>query len=126
MELIVSYCIVALSAFHSCLLPCLQVLYELPTSNQWSFDVQWCPRNPGVLSSCSFDGHISIYSLMGGREETPASPSASDISASFPGMDPFSQPMAQPQPTQQQGMALKKAPKWLRRPVGATFGVGTR
>ena len=43
-----------------------QVVYELPTSNQWSFDVQWCPRNPGVISSCSFDGHISVYSLMGG------------------------------------------------------------
>lgn len=44
----------------------LQVVYELPTSNQWSFDVQWCPRNPAIISSCSFDGHISVYSLMGG------------------------------------------------------------
>ena len=50
-----------------------QVVYELPTSNQWSFDVQWCPRNPGVISSCSFDGHISIYSLMGGGHP-PATP----------------------------------------------------
>ena len=50
-----------------------QVVYELPTTNQWSFDVQWCPRNPGVISSCSFDGHISIYSLLGGGHP-PATP----------------------------------------------------
>ena len=43
-----------------------QVVYELPTSNQWSFDIQWCPRNPNMISNCSFDGLISIYSLMGG------------------------------------------------------------
>ena len=45
-----------------------QVVYELPTSNQWSFDIAWCPRNPAVISSASFDGHISVYSLMGGGQ----------------------------------------------------------
>ena len=49
-----------------------QVVYELPTLNQWSFDVQWCPRNPAVISSCAFDGHISVYSLMGGVAPPPA------------------------------------------------------
>ena len=44
----------------------LQVVYELPTSTQWCFDVQWCPRNPAIISSSSFDGHVSLYSLMGG------------------------------------------------------------
>ena len=46
--------------------PVLQVVYELPTNNQWSFDVQWCPRNPGLISSSTFDGHVGVYSLMGG------------------------------------------------------------
>lgn len=41
-------------------------MYELPTSNQWCFDVKWCPRNPAVISSSSFDGHVTVYSLMGG------------------------------------------------------------
>ena len=49
--------------FMTCL---FQVVYELPTSHQWSFDVQWCPRNPNVISSSSFDGHVTAYSLMGG------------------------------------------------------------
>lgn len=46
-----------------------QVLYELPTSAQWCFDIQWCPRNPAVLSAAAFDGHISIYSIMGGSND---------------------------------------------------------
>lgn len=34
--------------------------------NQWCFDVQWCPRNPALLSTASFDGKITVYSVMGG------------------------------------------------------------
>ncbi len=49
------------------------------------------------------------------------------IADSFPN-DPFSQGMAQAQQQQQQQseqpvMLLKKPPKWLRRPVGASFAV---
>jgi WD40 repeat protein len=40
-----------------------EVLYELPASNNWNFDVQWSPRTPGVLSTSSFDGNISIYNI---------------------------------------------------------------
>ena len=35
--------------------------------NQWCFDVQWCPRNPQCISACSFDGRVSVYSIMGGE-----------------------------------------------------------
>jgi len=52
---------------------CFKVVYELPTGSQWSFDVQWCPRNPAMISSCSFDGHVSVYSLMGGVPPTQTS-----------------------------------------------------
>lgn len=45
------------------------MLYELPTNTQWCFDIQWCPRNPAVLSAASFDGRISIYSIMGGSTD---------------------------------------------------------
>lgn len=96
-----------------------EVIYELPTSHQWSFDVQWCPRNPAVISSASFDGHISVYSLMGG--EKPAQ-TVNKIADSFPS-DPFSQTQ-QPEQTQQVSMPLTKPPKWLRRPVGASFAFG--
>lgn len=52
---------------HHALSLVFQVIYELPTANQWCFDVQWCPRNPALLSAASFDGRISVYSVMGGR-----------------------------------------------------------
>lgn len=45
------------------------MLYELPTNTQWCFDIQWCPRNPAVLSAASFDGRISVYSIMGGSTD---------------------------------------------------------
>ena len=43
-----------------------QVVYELPATSQWIFEVHWCPRNPAIISTASFDGHISMYSLLGG------------------------------------------------------------
>jgi protein transport protein SEC31 len=46
-----------------------EVLCELANSNQWSFDVSWCPRNPGVIAASSFDSRVSVYSLMGGQQQ---------------------------------------------------------
>ena len=44
-----------------------EVVCELVHSNQWSFDVAWCPRNPAVIAASNFDSRVSIYSLMGGK-----------------------------------------------------------
>lgn len=41
-----------------------QVVYKLPTESSWCFDVQWCPQDPSVFSAASFDGWISLYSVM--------------------------------------------------------------
>ncbi|KAL6472867.1 hypothetical protein MHYP_G00190550 [Metynnis hypsauchen] len=108
-----------------------EVLYELPTSSQWCFDIQWCPRNPAVLSAASFDGRISIYSIMGGSNEVANSAQADQISSSFGNMDPFGTgqtlpPLQLPQPTSTNSTItpLKKPPKWIRRPVGASFAFG--
>ncbi|XP_033744000.1 protein transport protein Sec31A-like isoform X3 [Pecten maximus] len=98
-----------------------EVVYEVPTSTQWSFDVQWCPRNPGIISSSSFDGHVTMYSLMGGGH--PVQP-CNKVADSFNTNDPFAQGAASQ--TSQQGdvMPLQKPPKWLRRPCGASFAFG--
>ncbi|ELW49353.1 Protein transport protein Sec31B [Tupaia chinensis] len=42
-----------------------EVVYKLPPQSSWCFDVQWCPRDPPVFSAASFDGWISLYSVMG-------------------------------------------------------------
>ncbi|XP_022054024.2 protein transport protein Sec31A isoform X1 [Acanthochromis polyacanthus] len=108
-----------------------EVLYELPTSSQWCFDIQWCPRNPAVLSVAGFDGHIDIYSIMGGSNQAQSQRHADQISNSFGNMDPFGTGQTLPPLQLPQAPAppatvnpLKKPPKWIRRPVGASFAFG--
>lgn len=108
-----------------------EVIYELPTTNQWCFDVQWCPRNPALLSTASFDGRITVYSVMGGSLKAQQQSTADKISSSFDTMDPFGTgqvlpPLQVPHPTVQDTIVppLKKPPKWVRRPVGASFAFG--
>ncbi|NXA41288.1 SC31A protein, partial [Eudromia elegans] len=108
-----------------------EVLYELPTNTQWCFDIQWCPRNPAVLSAASFDGRISIYSIMGGSTDGLRQKQVDQLSSSFGNLDPFGTgqplpPLQLPQQTASQSVVLplKKPPKWIRRPVGASFSFG--
>lgn len=108
-----------------------EVLYELPTNTQWCFDIQWCPRNPAVLSAASFDGRISVYSIMGGSADGLRQKQVDKLSSSFGNLDPFGTgqplpPLQIPQQTAQHSIVLplKKPPKWIRRPVGASFSVG--
>ncbi|XP_011874105.1 PREDICTED: protein transport protein Sec31A isoform X2 [Vollenhovia emeryi] len=91
-----------------------EVICELAQTAQWNFDVSWCPRNPGLIVGSSFDGHAVVYSLLGGQE------TSNKIADSFPGMDPFTQSTVQTGTT----AVLTKAPKWLKRPFGASFGFG--
>ncbi|VVB06729.1 unnamed protein product [Arabis nemorensis] len=75
-----------------------EIVAELPAGNNWNFDVHWYPKIPGVISASSFDGKIGIYNIEGcsryGAEEN------------------------------NYGTAPLKAPKWCKRPVGASFGFG--
>ncbi|XP_007997273.1 protein transport protein Sec31A isoform X26 [Chlorocebus sabaeus] len=108
-----------------------EVLYELPTNTQWCFDIQWCPRNPAVLSAASFDGRVSVYSIMGGSTDGLRQKQVDKLSSSFGNLDPFGTgqplpPLQIPQQTAQHSIVLplKKPPKWIRRPVGASFSFG--
>lgn len=99
-----------------------EVLSEIAQTNQWNFDVAWCPKNPALIASSCFDGHVSIYSIMGGK--TQQIQTTNKIADSFPGMDGYVQA-----PIPQQGSSvvvsvdLTKPPKWLKKPIGASFGV---
>lgn len=99
-----------------------EILSEIASTNQWCFDVSWCPRNPALVAGCSFDGTVSIYSLFGGS--VVQAQTTSKIADSFPGMDNIQAPLV-PQTIQPVvSNDLKKPPKWLRRPAGATFAFG--
>ena len=85
-----------------------EVLAELPASSNWNFDVQWSTTTPGVLSTSSFDGRVGLYNLQ----------QAAGAGAGAQVTDQYG--VAQPGPKQ----PMKRAPAWMRRPCGATFGFG--
>ncbi|XP_007938222.1 protein transport protein Sec31B [Orycteropus afer afer] len=102
-----------------------EVVYQLPTQSSWCFDVQWCPRNPPVFSAASFDGWISLYSVMGRSWEAQRMRQADKISSSFNKGQPFP-PLQVPEQVAQATLipSLKKPPKWVRRPAGVSFAFG--
>ncbi|KAH8552534.1 hypothetical protein BGW37DRAFT_289348 [Umbelopsis sp. PMI_123] len=95
-----------------------EIIGELPVSHNWTFEVEWYNRNPDFFASASFDGKISIHSLQGTSREQPADAFAQEAVNN----DPFAPAAFATQ--QSDGLNLKHPPKWLRRPVGATFAYG--
>ncbi|KAJ0978840.1 hypothetical protein J5N97_014314 [Dioscorea zingiberensis] len=76
-----------------------EIVCELPASTNWNFDIHWYPKIPGVISASSFDVKIGIYNIEAcGR--LPAREGELGISGRL------------------------RAPKWLKRPVGVSFGFG--
>ncbi|KAH7667118.1 protein transport protein SEC31 protein [Dioscorea alata] len=76
-----------------------EILSELPASTNWNFDIHWYPKIPGVISASSFDVKIGIYNI--------------EACGRFPAGDgTFS------------ASVRSRAPKWLKCPVGVTFGFG--
>ncbi|XP_015350150.1 protein transport protein Sec31B isoform X11 [Marmota marmota marmota] len=102
-----------------------EVVYKLPTQSSWCLDVQWCPRNPPVFSAASFDGWISLYSVMGRSWEIQHMVQADKISSSFSKGQPLP-PLQVPEHVAQASLIppLKKPPKWIRRPAGVSFAFG--
>ncbi|KAG0346435.1 protein transport protein S31 [Podila humilis] len=96
-----------------------EIIGELPPSSSWNFDIEWCPRNPDVLASASFDGKINVFSVQSTRDGD----SATAHHAAQEAHDPFAPHVLQPQGTSPT-LSLRQPPKWLRRPVGASFGFG--
>ncbi|THH20311.1 hypothetical protein EW146_g1016 [Bondarzewia mesenterica] len=82
-----------------------EIIGELPSAENWAFQVQWCPRNPDLLATACFDGTIGIHSIQSTNTST---------SGELPAVTP------KPDAT----LSLKQPPKWLRRPVSSSFGYG--
>uniref|UniRef100_A0A182PKW7 Protein transport protein Sec31A n=1 Tax=Anopheles epiroticus TaxID=199890 RepID=A0A182PKW7_9DIPT len=102
-----------------------EILSELATTNQWNFDVAWCPRNPALIAGSSFDGNVTIYSIHGGVHQQVQT--SNKIADSFPGMENIGHEPSQSVPVQSHGAVsndLKRPPRWMRRPAGACFGFG--
>ncbi|MBA0617223.1 hypothetical protein Godav_026691, partial [Gossypium davidsonii] len=83
------------------------IVCELPAGNNWNFDVHWYPKMPGIISASSFDGKIGIYNIEVIRV------AADTVLGSLI----LVQVIIKYNPS-------LRAPKWYKRPVGASFGFG--
>lgn len=92
---------------------------EFPVVTNWTFQTKWNPHNPGLMATASFDGKITIQSIQNTKPDTDRA-SASQ-SQNVDDDDFFSKAQVQPQGPR---FTLQKAPKWLQRPSGASFGFG--
>ena len=39
------------------------IVMELAPTPSWTFDVQWCPRTPGIVATAGFDNHLAIHTM---------------------------------------------------------------
>lgn len=114
-------------------------LGELPSSENWMYDVKWAQK-PSILSTASYDERISIYSLQDSSSETHGMEEAEEgdeqeeepsADGSFMGAISGGKPQ---QPSRSKKRVaqttnknvFKTAPKWLKRPIGCSFGFGGR
>lgn len=93
---------------------------DFPVVTNWTFQTRWNPHNPNLFATASFDGKLSIQSL---QNTNPAVTQPSDQNLAADGEDFFSKAQTAPQTS---SFSLRKAPKWLERPVAASFGFGGR
>ncbi|KAK3684292.1 hypothetical protein B0T22DRAFT_273555 [Podospora appendiculata] len=89
---------------------------EFPEVTNWTFSTRFNPDNPNLLATASFDGKITIQTLQ--NTNPTAAPSTQN---NLDDDDFFSKA-----PTELQGasFSLPRAPTWLERPVGVSFGYG--
>ncbi|KAL8797220.1 MAG: hypothetical protein Q9195_000687 [Heterodermia aff. obscurata] len=92
---------------------------DFPVVTNWTFQTRWNPRNPNLLATASFDGKITVQSIQNTGFDVHQS--TGNKALPIDDEDFFSKAQTQPPAA---SFSLMKAPKWLERPCGATFGFG--
>ncbi|UJR29146.1 hypothetical protein I4U23_010360 [Adineta vaga] len=99
-----------------------EIVYEIPC-NHWCFDVKWCLVDPNLISASSFDGTLSIYTLMGGSCQVSRPVNNQLFTQAFGDGLPSTQE-SHPATTTHDVLPIKYAPKWMRRKTRVSFGFG--
>jgi protein transport protein SEC31 len=93
-----------------------EVIGELPSADNWAFQVDWCPRNPDIFATAFFDQTIGIHSIQSTNE------SQAEPTPQREGISVFDDPnLAR---SNASTLSITQTPKWLRRPVSSSFGFG--
>ncbi|RXW21982.1 hypothetical protein EST38_g3860 [Candolleomyces aberdarensis] len=103
-----------------------ELIGQLPSADNWAFQVDWCPRNPDLLATAFFDGTIGIHSIQSTNEDTSAPPQSAVQLKEDNGADLFNAPGFARSTVGGQTLSITQPPKWLKRPIAATFGFGGR
>ncbi|KAI1489152.1 hypothetical protein F5X96DRAFT_27788 [Biscogniauxia mediterranea] len=90
---------------------------EFPEATNWTFLTRFHPANPNLSATAGFDGKITIQTL----QNTNPSAVQNTVQNNLDGEDFFTQAQTQPQGA---AFSLTKAPRWLERPIGVSFGFG--
>lgn len=85
----------------------------------WAFQTGWNPHNPGLVATASFDGKIIVQSIQSTKPDADGLDGSH--SQTVDDDDFFNKAQSHPRGT---SFNLQKAPKWLQRPCGASFGFG--
>jgi protein transport protein SEC31 len=91
---------------------------DFPVVTNWTFQTRWNPHNPGLLATASFDGKIAVQTIQNTNPKTDEKNAAQQA---VDNEDFFDQVQTQPQHV---SFSLPKAPKWMERPAGVSFGFG--
>lgn len=102
-----------------------EILCEIPSGSNWVNDIQWSPKLPGIFLTSSMDGNLSVHSI-----STPNVPhiprdTEQSLANSF-GMNASDFGAMKSPSVTLQGVEMRRAPKWFRRPIGVSFGYGNR
>ncbi|KUI67538.1 Protein transport protein SEC31 [Cytospora mali] len=90
---------------------------EFPEVTNWTFLTKFNPHNPNLSATASFDGKIAIQTLQNTNSSTTQTAAQNNLD----GEDFFTSAQTQPQGA---SFSLPKAPTWMQRPIGASFGFG--
>lgn len=99
-----------------------QISGEFPIVLNAAFQTRWCPRQPNLLATASFDNKIKIETIQNTNAKA-ASDGAGTVQQSMDADDFFATAQTQPQVS---SFNISQPPKWMKRPVGVSFGFGGR
>ena len=95
-----------------------QMYGEFPLVTNWTFQTRWSSSHPNLLATASFDSKIVIQSI----QNTTSGPNDGAVTnQAADGEDFFAKAQTQPQSS---SFSLNRPPKWMRCPVGVSFGFG--
>lgn len=92
---------------------------EFPIVENWTFQTKWNPHNPSIFATASFDGEIVVQTIQ--NTNSRSDQDAGTQSQALDGEEFFNKAQSQ---LPSASFSLPKAPKWLERPCGASFGFG--